>query len=264
MNRETYILDDAMNIFGIDFSQQSTALFRQSQPARDDAASPDAVSNGAASPEAAPGAPDARPTPARKVNLLAGNFVRTGERTDSRYISGVKAKLHDQANFLTQMQSVVAGARNVLGLMSELAARNGEKVPYAEMVLIGQKAADDIKTVIDDEVSVTQAEKLEEMRDEIEEQADEAVAPESEKVLEDDTTPQETLEKSLEEGEEPTAEEAPTETAPPVAESATEPTPTGETVLAADRSAEDAESGQAPPAESPATVPQAPSIDLIV
>ncbi|AMK12418.1 hypothetical protein [Pseudodesulfovibrio indicus] len=247
-----------MNIFGIDFSQQSTALFRQSQPARADAASPDAVSNGAASPEAAPGAPETRPTPARKVNLLAGNFVRSGERTDSRYISGVKAKLHDQANFLTQMQSVVAGARNVLGLMSELAARNGEEVPYAEMVLIGQKAADDIKTVIDDEVSDTQAEKLEEMRDEIEEQADEAVAPESEKVLEDDVSAQEALEESLEDVDPTAPEQAAAAAAPAAAPAAQSETPAAQSADAAQEPTPEAVSEPDPQA------PAQPSIDLMV
>lgn len=165
-------------------------------------------------------------------NMLAGNFVQHGFQERSRYVNGLMAGLEVQNSFMSQMQSVVAGYAHIRDLSPDM--NNAEKN------LLGQKAAEALKQVIDDEVKKEIGEEIEAMADEIEEKADEAVAPESEEVMESQTSPQEELEKSMEETE-PAAQSA----------EATEPEKSDEPEPADEQSS----SEEGPPA---------PTLDIIV
>ena len=210
-----------MNYFGIDFSTQQSSGFSIQMPSRQRPSD---------APEITQPSTIAESTRSSQSNVLSGNFVHAAQE-ESRYIAGLKKGLDLQKSFMGQMQSVVAGYRNVL----DLAASVGVEMSYAERNLLGKEAADAIETLTDKEVSDTNEENLDAMRDEVEEKVDEATASESEKNLENETAPQEALEESLEETTpaaqadmSSTTEDAPEEAVqaaePPATEAAEAPT----------------------------------------
>ncbi|MEF2232022.1 MAG: hypothetical protein V3571_13910 [Pseudodesulfovibrio sp.] len=177
-----------MNLFGIDFTHQSSTGFSLSGAAARSANVAAQASEPAASATAS----------LSSENMMASHFVQAG-RKQSKYISGLMIGLNVQSQFANQMQSVVAGYRNVLALTSEVKSLQGEEMTNADLYLLGMKAAESVGDVVDGEVTEKNAEQAEEIRQDVEERAEEATASESEKVMEDETSPIEELEENLEE-----------------------------------------------------------------
>ena len=183
-----------MNLFGIDITQQTApkgfSLAGGVRPA----------DRGGVKPEATPVAPE----PSRSTgvslsneNMMASHFVHAGRR-QSKYVSGMMAGLDLQNQMATQMQSVVAGYRDVANLTAIAKMLQGKEITNADLHLIGSDAAEAIEDVIDAEVSEKNAEQAEELSRDVEEKVEEVMASEIEKVLENETSPQEALDKDLE------------------------------------------------------------------
>lgn len=244
-----------MTLFGIDSSQQGTPLFRMAGTGQQTRATAEPATQTVEESTVA----------SSGTSIMAGHFVHAF-RQESEYITGLKAGLSAQNNLMTKMQSVITGTRNVMDLTANAMALQGKEMTYAQQVLLGEKAADDVKTIVEDEVADTNGEKIEELREDIEEKAKEAVASESQEKLENETSPQEELEDSLDE----TAPEAQAEAEGQ--EAVTEPEPNAEPVAAApetdrtEAAAPTDETGQgtAAPQEAPGEAPATPSIDIIV
>ncbi|WP_338669857.1 hypothetical protein [Pseudodesulfovibrio methanolicus] len=231
-----------MQLFGIDLSSQEKTGLSMS------------IGGQRASSEAPPSAPIPDAAYTQKAlaadNTMTGHFVHAG-RKQSKYITGLMMGFELEKTFSNQMRSVVAGYNNLVDLTAKAKALAGDKINNIDRERIGEEAADHVKTVIDNEVSDTNNEKLEDIREEIEEKADEAVKPESEKALENTTAPREELEKSL---------DGKTQADP------TGATPSGEkkTVTASDQSADAGSQPPYNPADSmlPESIPAA--IDILV
>jgi hypothetical protein len=236
-----------MKLFGIDFSSQervglSMTIGGQRTPSRGAAAVPDITDT--------LNSRSLRPDD----NTSGGHFVHA-VRERSVYINGFLKGLELEKSFANQMRSVVAGYNNLVELTAKAKALAGDKINNIDRERIGKEAADHVKTVIDDEVSDTNNEKLEDIREDIEEKADEAVKPESEKALENETSPQEELEETLDGNDQAAGTE---EAASPLAGEAQAPDTEPEIV---------AETEPLPPTEPVETEPAAPvrsPIDLMV
>ena len=164
-----------MNLFGIDSAPQRTPLFKlggvNQQPV-------DTTENGEVA--------DTHSSDRKSINIMAGHFVHA-HREESRYVAGIKAGLALQNSFRDQMQAVVSQYRKLVELSGDPS--------YAK------DAVKAVNSMVDDEEEDANSEKLEEIREDIEEKAEEAVAPESQKALENETSPQEALDESLDEVE---------------------------------------------------------------
>lgn len=228
-----------MDLFGISFEKTPLTGFSLAGAVQPAAKEP-----------AAEGIAVEPPRTAMRTNLMAGNFVHAN-REESRYVKGLKAGLATQNDFLNKMQSVVAGYRYLVELSGDPS--------------YSKDAVKAVSSIVDDEVKDTNTDKIEEMREDIEEKADEAVAPESEKAMENDASPQEALEDSLKEAEPDTQAEG--------EQAVTEPDTAAEPVIAAEpktgqpeATAQAADTGQeaATRQKAPGDAPAMPSIDLMV
>jgi hypothetical protein len=249
-----------MDLFGIESAQQTTPLFKLGRVNQQAA---DTTKN----VEAADTHNDVRDSihdaVRESINMGGGHFVHA-YREESRYIAGLKAGLALENSFLDQMQAVVSKYRKLVELSGDPS--------YAK------DAVEAVNSIVEDEVKDTNNEKLEEAREDIEEKADEAMATESQKVLENETSPQEALDESLDEAAPEAQAEAEGEQS--VGEqSVTEPEPNAEPVAAAPETdqpqaaatleaaaAQEAANGQeaAAPQKAYGDAPAVTSIDLIV
>lgn len=210
------------------------------------------------------------PRPSMRTNIMAGNFVHSN-REESRYIKGLKTGLATQNEFLNKMQSVLSDYRHLVELSGDPS--------------YSKDAVKAVSSMVENEVKDTNTEKIEEMREDIEKKAEEAVAPESEKAMENDASPQEALKDSLKKAEPETqakGEQAPTEGEQVVTEpetptegeqAVTEPETPVEPVIAADPTtgqpkvaAQTADTGQEAAARqtAPGNAPARPSINIVV
>ncbi|WP_460032165.1 hypothetical protein [Megalodesulfovibrio paquesii] len=99
--------------------------------------------------------------PAESTNMLAGNFVQHNAEP-SRYILGKMVGFQVRQEFGAKLQGLVASA--------QIAADAADS--YAERSLIGQKAANAIKTMLEGEVSESEAERMTKEREEATEKAE--------------------------------------------------------------------------------------------
>ena len=162
-----------MDLFGIERAQQTTPLFRLGGVNRQAAETTDNV-------EAA----DTHKAVRKSTSIMAGHFVHAHQE-ESRYIAGLKTGLALQNSFRDQMQAVVSNYRKLVEMTGDLS--------YAE------DAVKAVGSIVDGEEEDANSEKLEEIREDIEEKADEAMATESQKALENETSPQDALDESLDE-----------------------------------------------------------------
>gem|GEM_PF-4956320 len=98
---------------------------------------------------------------ARTSNLLANNFVQS-DSEPSRYIQGVLAGFQVRSEFGARMQGLVESYNLQIG--------SEDEGNYAARSLIGKKAARAAETVLDGEVTETEAKRLEKEREESEEE----------------------------------------------------------------------------------------------
>ena len=252
-----------MNLLSLDITHQTASrgftLAGGVRAADRTASGPEATS---ATPESSQAT--AEPSRSKGVSLssesmMASHFVHAGRR-QSEYVSGMMVGLDLQNQFATQMQSVVAGYRDVANLTAMAKALQGKEIDNADLNLIGTKAAEALEDVIDAEVSEKNAEQAEELRQDVEEKAEEATASEIEKVLENETLPQEALEEDLEDAA-PADENG--QTAAPTETETVAPTKT-ETVAAEAAPDRDDPAPAASGTEAAPAVPPTPSIDILV
>ncbi|MEZ7196895.1 hypothetical protein [Pseudodesulfovibrio karagichevae] len=240
-----------MDLFGIESAQQTTSLFKLG-----------GVNRQAADTTKSVEAADTHNAVWDSSNIMAGHFVHA-YREESRYIAGLKTGLALQNSFRDQMQAVLSKYRKLVELTGDPS--------YAK------DAVKAVNSIVDNEVKDTNTEKLEEAREDIEKKADEAMATESQKALENETSPQEALDKSLDKAApeaQPEAEGKQSVTEPVAAASETgQPQTTaapeadsGQEAAAPEAAAPEADRGQetATPQEAYGDVPAATSIDLIV
>ncbi|WP_419784830.1 hypothetical protein [Pseudodesulfovibrio sp.] len=169
-----------MDLFGIESAQKTTPLFklgRMNQQAADTTKSV----------EAADTHNDARDSIHEAVrdsfHMSGGHFVHA-HRKDSRYIAGLKTGLALQNSFRDQMQAVVSQYRKLVEMSGDPS--------YAK------DAVKAVNSLVDKEEGDRNSDKLDEIKEDIEKKADEAMATESQKALENETSPQ-TVDESLDE-----------------------------------------------------------------
>jgi hypothetical protein len=193
-----------MSLFGIDFTQQTAprgfTLAGAARSADGNASTAEAAAPESGTASSTPETSRSKGVSLSSENMMASHFVHAG-RKQSEYVSGMMIGLDLQNQFATQMQSVVSGYRDVANLTAMAKALQGKEINNADLSLIGTKAAETMEDVIDGKVSEENAEQAEDIRRDVEERAEEATASESEKVLENETSPQEGLEQSLEDAE---------------------------------------------------------------
>lgn len=201
------------------------------------------------SPEApakrAPGAADASPAPSRaaSANMMAQNFA-SAEREESRYITARKTAFQTDGDMANRQNSILNAGLAELNSLSDKDSTN-----YAVRSLIGKKAARRMLREQQQSAAEESQRNLKEIKEKIEEKAQEASAPKDE-----NGNPIETPSVGN------AAEAAP---APEISSGSTTPLPASEVSVAPEAAAPDPAIA-ATPAPAPTPAPSAPSIDIVV